>query len=121
MHVVTHACNHNPFLSNSRLKLRPFAKRQIVNLQLQYTVLNKRIKSSQCSQTKILFTPQDGAYYAQWGVVTKKKQIICDNVPKWGGGFSIFQKCLDYELLSDPILKNKKKLNFPIFHLNMPK
>ena len=113
MHVVTHACNHNPFLSNSRLKLRPFAKRQIVNLQLQYTVLNKRIKSSQCSQTKILFTPQDGAYYAQWGVVTKKQT---NNL-----GFSIFQKCLDYELLSDPILKNKKKLNFPIFHLNMPK
>ena len=35
-------------------------------------------------------------------------------------GVSIFQKCLNYKLLSDPIPK-KKTLNLTFFNVNMPK
>ena len=40
-----------------------------------------------------------------------------------GGGVSIFQKCLNHKLLSDPILseKLKKKLNLLLFKVNMSK
>ena len=39
-----------------------------------------------------------------------------------GGGVIIFQKCLNYKLISDPILKKKiKTLNLPLFNVNMPK
>ena len=35
---------------------------------------------------------------------------------------SIFQKCLNYKLLSDPILKkNINSLNLPILNANLPK
>ena len=37
-------------------------------------------------------------------------------------GGAIFQKYLNDELLLDPMLKNKnKRLNLPIFNVNMPK
>ena len=41
---------------------------------------------------------------------------------KTHAGVSIFQKCLNYKFLSDPILKKKNlTLNLTLFNVNMPK
>ena len=55
-----------------------------------------------------------------------KKQTKMSEIQIWTfenpWGVSIFQKCLNYKLLSDPILKIKNKtLNWPLFNVNMPK
>lgn len=67
----------------------------------------------------------------------KGKIKIWEKFPKWVGLLRktkkinlriskpredlIFQKCQNYKLLSDPLLKKIKTLNVPIFNLNMPK
>ena len=53
---------------------------------------------------------------------TKKSEIQIRTFENPWEGVSIFQKCLNYKLLSDPILKiNIKALNLTLFHVNMPK
>ena len=52
------------------------------------------------------------------GLKRKKSQFQLGNFGN-PGGVSIFQKCLNYEVLSEPIQKREQTLNLPIFNLNM--